>query len=229
MMPNQQPDFAAASRLLAAGAGRLGLSLTPRVQSRFLIYCQELLRWNDKVNLTGLKTAEDIVVKHFLDSLAVWPWVQDLDTLADLGAGAGFPGLPLKLVLPHLQLTLVEANGKKTAFLQYILARLEVAGVVVRRLHLTPAEARAWGPNFQGVISRAAWPLDRYLELALPLLLPGGRVLAMQGPQLDEAHWQRAAALAQEFGCGPAVQEEYQLPDGSRRRLIIWRQELKNP
>jgi len=229
MMPTVPPDLAAAGRLLHEGAGRLGLTLTPRVQSQFLVYGQELLRWNAKVNLTGLRTAQEIVEKHFLDSLAVWPWVQDLDTLADLGAGAGFPGLPLKLVLPHLQLTLVEANGKKTAFLHYILARLEVTGAEVRRLHLTPAAARAWGPSFRGVISRAAWPLDRYLELAAPLVNPGGRLLAMQGPHLEEGQWQRAAAIAQEYGCEPAGQEEYQLPGGGRRRLIIWRKKPEHP
>ncbi|MGQ9921449.1 MAG: 16S rRNA (guanine(527)-N(7))-methyltransferase RsmG [Desulfobacca sp.] len=209
--------------LLQEGAVALGLRLAPDVLGQFLFYGEALLRWNRHVNLTALRTLPEVVLKHFLDSLAVWPWVQDLASLADVGTGAGFPGVPLKLVLPQLALTLVEANGKKTAFLHYLVAHLQLQGVSVRQLHLTPRLACQWGPIFQGVITRATLPLDRYMDLAAPLVRPGGRLLAMQGPHLDAAPWQRAAAAAARNHCGPPSLQEYRLPgSGAPRRLVIW-------
>ena len=214
------PDPAA---LLQEGAAALGLRLAPDVLSQFLFYGEVLLQWNRRVNLTGLRTLQEVVVKHFLDSLAVWPWVQDLPSLADIGTGAGFPGVPLKLVLPRLALTLVEASGKKTAFLHYLVAHLGLRGVAVRQLHLTHRTACQWGPVFQGVITRATLPLDRYVEIAAPLLRPGGRLLAMRGPHLDAAQWQRAMAVAGRCHCRPPRDQEYHLPfSGDRRRLVIW-------
>jgi len=214
------PDPAA---LLQEGAAALGLRLTADILKQFLFYGEALLHWNRRVNLTGLRTPQEVVVKHFLDSLAVWPWVQDLTNLADIGSGAGFPGLPLKLVLPQLALTLVEASGKKTAFLHYLVAHLGLRGVAVRQLYLTPQAACRWGPVFQGVVTRATLPLDRYLEIAAPLLRPGGRLLAMQGPHLEAAQWQQAVAAAERCQCRPPRDQEYRLPlSGDRRRLVIW-------
>ncbi len=156
----------------------------------------ELLKWNARINLTGLKSAQDIVVKHFLDSLAVWPWVKDLASLADIGTGAGFPGLPLKLALPHLHLTLVEPTGKKTAFLHYVIAHLGLPNVEVRQVHLTAPTSQQWGSLFQGVITRATFPLAHYLEIGAPLVKSGGRLMALKGPHLEEAQWQEAVARA---------------------------------
>ena len=130
---------------------------------QFLYYAEELLKWNTRINLTGLKTVQEVVVKHFLDSLAVWPRVKDLDSLADIGTGAGFPGLPLKLVLPHLHLTLIEPTAKKTAFLHFVIAHLGLSDVEVRQVHLTLRLAQSWGPSFQGVITRATFPLAHYM------------------------------------------------------------------
>ncbi len=210
-------------RLLRAGAACLGLALSADLRQRFLLYGRELLIWNARVNLTGLRSAQEVVIKHFLDSLAVWPWVQDLQGLADIGTGAGFPGLPLKLVLPRLHLTLVEASGKKTAFLQVITARLGLTGVSIRQVHLDPAAARRWGPVFPGVITRATFALERYLAVAAPLLLPGGRLLAMRGPGLESARDSQAAELGCRHQCRLVRCQDYCLPlSGDRRRLLVW-------
>ena len=121
-------------------------------------------------------------MKHFLDSLAVWSRVKDLESLADIGSGAGFPGLPLKLALPHLHLTLIEPTAKKTAFLHFIMAHLGLTDVEVRQVHLTAAAAQGWGPSFQGVITRATFTLAHYMQIGAPLVKAGGRLLAMKGP-----------------------------------------------
>ncbi len=213
-------------QLLQTGARQLGLELSPAVLPSFQFYCTILLQWSRRVNLTGLRTPTDIMVKHFLDSLAVWRWVHDLPDLADLGSGAGFPGLPLKIVFPHLHLTLVEASGKKVAFLHYLVAHLDLTGVEVRQVHLTPALAQTWGPNFQGIVTRATWPLDQFVDLAASLLRPGGRLLAMRGPREEVGTWQRALEVGQRHGLTPPWEEEYELPlGGGSRRLVLWSKE----
>ncbi|AEB08725.1 16S rRNA (guanine(527)-N(7))-methyltransferase RsmG [Desulfobacca acetoxidans] len=214
---------AAPQDLLIVGLEALGLSTSPETIRQFLVYCDELLRWNARVNLTGLKTASDVVVKHFLDSLAVWPWVRDLTSLADIGTGAGFPGLALKLALPHLHLTLLEPTGKKSTFLRYLTIHLNLANVEVRQVYLTPSLARQWGPQFHGVITRAAFSLPRFLALAAPLTQSGGRLLSLKGPQLDEEQWHEAMALTSQYNCREPRQQRYVLPLGQESRLlVIW-------
>ena len=185
--------------LLRKGAAELGKELPREVVSRFGVYLQELQTWNVRVNLTGLRSAQDMVIKHFLDSLAVLTFFDDTSSLADLGSGAGFPGLVLKLARPDLRLTLVESRGKKTAFLEYLVALWQLPGVEIIQAHLTPKLAREWGPRFAMVTSRATFSLEGFLELAAPLLRPGGRALALKGPELPhqeiEAARQRLAAL----------------------------------
>jgi 16S rRNA (guanine527-N7)-methyltransferase len=216
-----QPDISDPIALLQDGATALGLELTPAAREQFLFYLTELKRWNARVNLTGLKTDRDIVVKGFLDSLAVLPFLGDVSSLADLGSGAGFPGLALKLARPELALTLVEAREKKAAFLEYLAACLKLADVAVVRVHLSPVLAREWGPRFGAVVSRATFKLTRFLELAAPLLLPGGVALALKGPGLPEAERQAAEKLLELLALESLTAREYHLPLTGEARLLV--------
>lgn len=214
--PNSQP-----MDLLQEGASALGLQLPPRALEQFRVYLEELQRWNARVNLTGLKTDQDIVSKHFLDSLAVLPYLEDAASLADLGSGAGFPGLVLKLMRPALTLTLVEARAKKAAFLEYLVSLLKLKRVEVAQVHLTPALARKWGPRFDAVTTRAAFPLIRFLELAAPLLLTGGRILALKGPNLAEPEMDAARKRCSSLGLGPLELRQYLLPLIGESRILV--------
>ncbi|MHB8069860.1 MAG: 16S rRNA (guanine(527)-N(7))-methyltransferase RsmG [Desulfobaccales bacterium] len=207
--------------LLQEGIAVLGLELPPPALDQFRIYLEELQFWNARVNLTGLKTDQDIVSKHFLDSLAVLPYLGDAASLADLGAGPGFPGLALKLARPALALTLVEARAKKAAFLQYLVSRLQLQGVEVAQVHLTPTLSGQWGPRFAAVTSRAAFPLARFIELAAPLLLPGGRVLALKGPNLPAPDLDSAQKRCPSLGLGPLELHRYLLPLTGEERLLV--------
>ena len=106
--------------LLIAGAAALGQNWPPANLEHLQIYLEELKLWNAKTNLTGLKTDRDIIIKHFLDSLAVLPFLDGVASVVDLGSGGGFPGLVLKLARPQLVLTLVEARQRKAVFLEAI-------------------------------------------------------------------------------------------------------------
>jgi 16S rRNA (guanine527-N7)-methyltransferase len=216
-----QPVISDPVALLEDGAAALGVELTPAAPEQFLFYLTELKRWNARVNLTGLKTDRDIVVKGFLDSLAVLPFLGDVSSLADLGSGAGFPGLALKLARPDLALTLVEAREKKAAFLEYVVACLRLTDVAVVRVHLTPALAREWGPRFGAVISRATFKLTRFLELAAPLLVPGGVAMALKGPGLPAAELKLALSRSRVLGLALLKLQEYRLPLTGEPRLLV--------
>ena len=207
--------------LLQEGAVALGLELPPPAPAQFLFYLTELKRWNARVNLTSLRTDRDIVIKHFLDSLAVLPFLGEPASLADLGAGAGFPGLALKLVRPELALTLVEAKEKRAAFLEYLVSLLRLSGVEVAQVYLTPILARRWGPRFAAVASRAACSLEWLLELAGPLLLPGGVLLALKGPDLPAAELKGARERLARLGLSPLEFQEYCLPLSGEPRLLV--------
>lgn len=207
--------------LLADGAASLGLRLSSPTLAQFRIYLRELQRWNTRINLTGLKTDREIVIKHFLDSLAVRPYLGEAASLLDLGSGAGFPGLVWKLVQPELALTLVEARGKKAAFLEYLAACLKLEGVKVEQVHLTPALARQWGPRWAAVTSRAAFSLAHFLDLGAPLLLPGGILLALKGPQLTPAELQAGERRAAVLRLAPLQCHPYNLPLSGEARLLI--------
>jgi 16S rRNA (guanine527-N7)-methyltransferase len=207
--------------LLADGLATLGLELPPGLLTQLTFYLEELKLWNARINLTGLKTDRDMVIKHFLDSLAVLPFLNSAASLVDLGSGAGFPGLVVKLARPSLALTLVESRGKKAAFLDYLASRLRLTGVEVVQARLTPVLARKWEPKVAAVVSRAAFSLTRFLELAAPLLAPGGVILALKGALLSAGELEAAASAAARLGLGPLEPHRYALPISGEPRLLV--------
>ena len=212
--------------LLTEGAAALGLELAPATLGHLQIYLEELKLWNAKTNLTGLKTDRDIVIKHFLDSLMVLPFLDGADSLVDLGSGAGFPGLVLKLARPHLALTLVEAREKKAAFLEYLVSRFRLTGVEVVQTHLTPFLAKKREPKVAAVVSRAAFFLLRLLELAAPLLAPGGVVLALKGVHLPFGELEAAGSAARYWAWVRLEQHKYHLPISGEPRLLVMARKL---
>ncbi len=144
----------------------------------------------------------------------------------DLGSGGGFPGLVLKLARPQVNLTLVEARERKAAFLEYLVARFRLTGVQVVQTHLTPNLAHKWEPKVTGVVSRAAFILPRLLELAAPLLAPGGVVLALKGARLAPGELEASGSAAQLLGLGPLEQHKYRLPLSGEARLLVMARKL---
>ena len=178
--------------VLVEGVARLGIDLDGEQVEQFRSYYDELIAWNENVNLTAVTGWEEVQERHFLDSLAVGSAFPEtvLDGgagLLDVGSGAGFPGLPLKIAYPRIGVTLLEATGKKTAFLRHVVDKFGLDGVEVVTGR---AEAEAHGPEmrerFGAVASRAVARLDVLAELCLPFCAVGGVMIAQKGPEVEE-------------------------------------------
>jgi 16S rRNA (guanine527-N7)-methyltransferase len=187
------------NQILRDGAQQFNLSLTESQLNAFDRYSQELIAWNERVNLTSIVEPEDIVTKHFLDSLSVSQVLQTLPptlSLIDVGSGAGFAGLPLKIALPRLRLTLLESTGKKTAFLQHIIQVLNLAGVTVLTARAEEAgRRRDQRERYNVAVARAVAPLPVLAEYTLPLVKVGGLVVVQKGQHPAEEIKEAANAL----------------------------------
>ncbi len=162
----------------------LGLRLTPRQMAAFNVYEQELLDWNSRFNLTAIRDVEGIRRKHFMDSLScVLAWRDAPPArLIDIGTGAGFPGIPLKILMPSLQLTLVESVGKKADFCRHMVSTLSLEHVdVVQARAEDLGQDSAYRERYDWAVARAVAALPVLSEYLLPLVRVGGAVLAQKG------------------------------------------------
>ena len=162
---------------LVRDAALLGVTLRGADTARLLKLLDELEHWNRTYNLTAVEGREALITHHLLDSLSVSPDLAGT-RIADVGTGAGFPGLPLAVVNPSKQFTLIDSNGKKTRFVEHAVRTLELHNVTV--LH-SRAERLRPERTFDTVTARAVAPLDQLLERVAPLCGPATRVLAMKG------------------------------------------------
>jgi 16S rRNA (guanine527-N7)-methyltransferase len=158
-------------------AAALGVALTEHDAARLRQLLQELARWNQRFNLTGLTDLESMLTHHVLDSLSVHRYLHGR-SIADVGTGAGFPGLPLALVNPERRFTLIDSNGKKIRFVSHAVRTLDL--VNVEPLQARVETLRPERP-FDTVLARAFAPLPQLLESIAPLCGSDTRVLAMKG------------------------------------------------
>ena len=163
-----------------------GSGLNEGQSAAFELYAAELADWNQRLNLTAIRDPEGVRIRHFLDSLSCLQATGDLagQQVADVGAGAGFPGLPLKIVQPGMQLTLFESVAKKTAFLEHIVQVLGLEGVEVVTARAEEAgQDPATRERFDWAIARALAPMPVLVEYLLPLVKVGGCILAQKGKE----------------------------------------------
>ncbi len=169
--------------LLRKGISKLSLPCTEKEISAFLVYLEELKKWNRAYNLTGLKKDEEIIVKHFLDSLLflkVFP--EGVKKVADIGSGAGFPGIPIKIVSPDLTLFLVEPAMKKTVFLRHIVSKLCLSDTEVIDARIEEIE----GLKVDAAMTRALFSVREFQEKAGRILNEKGVLILNKGPKLHE-------------------------------------------
>lgn len=162
---------------LLDGARALALDLDEAQLAKLVAHLDLLDEWNSRMNLTAIRDRPSQLTKHLLDSLAVLPYLRG-ERIADVGSGAGFPGIPLAIVEPHRHFSLIESTGKKCRFLEHVREALELPNVEV-----VQARAESYHPEvrFDTVIARAVGPLAGLVKVAGALVVGGGRLLAMKG------------------------------------------------
>lgn len=214
------PDIADRFRDRLAEAS---IRLTDRQLEQFDLYYRKLVEWNEKVNLTAITDKEQVYVKHFYDSLSLSCYLsmENVGSLADIGAGAGFPGIPLKIVFPHLQLTLIDSLKKRIAFLESLVFDLSLAGVTL--LH-GRAEDVARMPihrdAYDVVAARAVARLSVLAEYCMPFVRRGGFFVSMKGTDPGEELSEAAYAI-DELGGEVAAVHRLLLPPEQLERHII--------
>jgi 16S rRNA (guanine527-N7)-methyltransferase len=213
--PERMGQAAASLELIRKGAAALGLELGEEQLQKLERHLALLAKWNKTINLTAITSPEEMVEKHIVDSLAVAQLVPR-GTLLDAGSGAGFPGVPIRIARPDVEVILVDSVQKKVAFLKNLLAELRLGSIRAQAVRLggdPPAEGL---PRVHGAVARAFAAPAAWLQLAEPYVLPGGLVLCMLGPRDEVVPNQGELTLERDHA--------YTLPfSGARRRVLLYR------
>lgn len=210
------------------GAKRLGLTLTSLQADAFISYRNLLVEWNERFNLTALTDDASILALHFLDSLTALPAIAALQTqrkrpltLIDVGTGAGFPGLPLKIALPELNVTLMDSTAKKVQFCGEVIRALQLAGA--QAVHGRAEEAGHQPQHreqYDVVIARAVAPLPTLVEYLLPLARAGGLCICMKGSDAESEAAQAGGAIAKLGGALKRI-DAVSIPGRDDKRALI--------
>lgn len=209
-----------------------GLNVTDKQMKQFHLYYATLIEWNKKMNLTAITEKEEVYEKHFYDSISSG-FAYDFSTvnhICDVGAGAGFPSIPLKICYPHLQVTIVDSLKKRTTFLQHVVQTLALDEVSIYHDRAeTFAQQTNFRETFDLVTARAVARLSVLSELCLPLVRKGGMFLVMKGPNLDDelADGKRALSL---LGGELVERMTIHLPiEKSKRTILLIKKIKKTP
>ena len=204
---------------LKASAASCGIEVTAQQAEQFQTYMELLLEWNEKMNLTAITEPKAVAVKHFLDSILLLPYLEKGNTLIDVGTGAGLPGVPLKIMRPQIQLTLLDSLNKRLVFLKDVMDHLGLEGEILHARAEEGGRQKALRIQFANATARAVAPLNLLCEYCLPFLQMGGVFLAMKGPDPEEEIEAAKHAIA-DLGCELAGVEKFALPGGDARSVI---------
>lgn len=171
------------NEFLKEGLWALGLDVTGAQADAFGTYLHELKRWRRACSLTSLKTDEDIIVKHFIDScLYLKALPADVRSVADVGSGAGLPGLPLKIMRPELEVFLIESSSKKSSFLRHMLRVLKLEGIECIESRVEDVA----GIEVDAALTRALFSVGDFIKKAGHIVRPGGLFVLSKGPKVEE-------------------------------------------
>lgn len=173
-------------KLLINSLSELDITCSEKQTDAFMIYLSELKKWNRAYNLTGIKSDEDIIIKHFVDSLLFLKVIPDTHLLiADVGTGAGFPGIPVKIIRPKTEITLIDSSRKKTAFLRHIIRRLNLKEINVVQQRIENLDS-SYKKKYDSIISRATFSIKEFLVIACPYIKDKGNLILSKGPKITE-------------------------------------------
>ncbi|MGR1380734.1 16S rRNA (guanine(527)-N(7))-methyltransferase RsmG, partial [Streptococcus agalactiae] len=209
-----------------------GITLTDKQKKQFETYFRLLVEWNEKINLTAITDKEEVYLKHFYDSIA--PILQGyIDnsplSILDIGAGAGFPSIPMKILYPEIDITIIDSLNKRINFLNILANELELSGV-----HFFHGRAEDFGQDkvfrakFDIVTARAVARMQVLAELTIPFLKVNGRLIALKAAAAEEELISAEKALKTLFS-QVTVNKNYKLPNGDDRNITIVSKKKETP
>lgn len=205
-----------------------GLDLNEELYEKFDAYAQLLVTWNEKINLTAITDAQGITEKHFLDSLAVFrnDIIPQNSSVIDVGTGAGFPGIPMKIYRNDLKVTLLDSLNKRINFLSEVSDSLSLAMQCIHSRAEDGAKKAELREQFDIATARAVAPLPVLCEYCLPYVKIGGKFVALKGPNEDAKD---SFTAYRTLGAEISEVREYQLPCGDKRQIIIYNKIKETP
>lgn len=207
---------------------KIGIEIDNATVKEFYSYMKLLIEWNEKINLTAIIEPKEIILKHFVDCATILPYVKENDKVLDVGTGAGFPGLPIKLLNKEIEVTLVDALNKRINFLNEVVDTIKIKKVETIHARAEELARNAkYREEYDILISRAVAQLNVLLEYTLPFVKIGGKVICMKGPNCEEEIENSKKALAV---LGGEIQkiDTIILPDTDIKRTIIVIKKVKN-
>lgn len=206
---------------------KINLVLNDKQINDFYIYMSELLEWNNNINLTAITEENEVIQKHFIDSLTILKYINDDDKIIDVGTGAGFPGIPLKISNERLDITLLDSLNKRILFLDNVIKKLSLNNIKAIHSRVEDAGGNSlYREKFDIATSRAVAQLNVLLEYLLPLVKVGGKCICMKGGNVDEELSNSTRALEVLGGKIENI-ESFELPNSNIKRNIIIVKKIK--
>ena len=206
---------------------KINLVLNDKQINDFYIYMSELLEWNNNINLTAITEENEVIQKHFIDSLTILKYINDDDKIIDVGTGAGFPGIPLKISNERLDITLLDSLNKRILFLDNVIKKLSLNNIKAIHSRVEDAGCNSlYREKFDIATSRAVAQLNVLLEYLLPLVKVGGKCICMKGGNVDEELSNSTRALEVLGGKIEKI-ESFELPNSDIKRNVIIIEKIK--
>jgi 16S rRNA (guanine527-N7)-methyltransferase len=210
---------AGARELLSKGAAAIGVQLDQQQLDQFDLLAAELIKWNRKINLTAITDEQEMVIKHFVDSLTLLQMIPESGSLLDIGSGGGFPSLPVKLLRPELEIVSVDAVEKKIIFQRQVARLLGLNRFTA--LHLRAEQLpEQYSGHFDCIVSRAFSDIPMFVGFAAPLLKEGGTIIAMKGKR-GRSEVDESAEVLQQMAMQIIDIRDLTLPFCDDQRVLI--------
>lgn len=208
-------------------AEKINITITPEMSASFEKYCALLMEWNEVMNLTAIKNKDEIIEKHFHDCLLPFTNEKPSGTAADIGSGAGFPGLVWKIAFPELKVVLIEPTGKRCKFLNEVIQQLQLKDIIVYN-DRAEEHVLKHREEYDIVTARAVANLSVLAEICVPLLKVGGQFIAMKGMQGHSEALQAQHAM-DVLGCTLSREEHTSLSEGDNRVNLFYTKTSSTP
>lgn len=207
--------------IMNENAKKINIGFNEKQLEQFFEYMNLLIEWNEKINLTAITEPKEIIIKHFIDSLTINKYIEKNNKIVDVGTGAGFPGIPIKIYRPEVEVTLVDSLNKRINFLNEVISKLGLEKINTIHARVEEfARNKKYREKFDIVTARAVANLTVLSEYLLPLTKNNGKCICMKGSNIEEECKESKKAI--EILGGKIVEiEEFYLPDSDIKRNII--------